>query len=72
MSVQIGPLLREDWPAVESIYAQGIASGSATSEQSTPEWAAWNVSKLPAPRLVAPQGSEIDGWAVGPISSRPL
>lgn len=73
MSIQIDPMLPTDWPAVERIYAEGIASGNATFERTTPTWDAWDGSKLPSPRLVARRNGEIVGWAaLSPVSSRPV
>jgi L-amino acid N-acyltransferase YncA len=31
-----------DWPAVQAIYEEGIATGDATFETSTPSWEAWD------------------------------
>ena len=42
-----------DWPAVQRIYAAGIATGNATFETQTPDWDAWHRTHLPQCRLVA-------------------
>jgi len=42
-----------DWPAVEKIFAAGIAGGEATFEIETPTWDAFDSGKLRTPRLVA-------------------
>lgn len=52
-----------DWPAVSSIYAEGIASGNATFETEVPSWEKWDTSHVPSPRLVARDDSGILGWA---------
>jgi L-amino acid N-acyltransferase YncA len=57
------PLLAADWPAVERIYADGIASGNATFEPATPAWSTWDSRHLGGHRLVAIQAGEIAGWA---------
>ena len=52
------------WPAVQRIYAAGIATGHATFEDSPPTWAAFDVDKLPEQRLVALDGDgRVLGWA---------
>ena len=73
-----------DWPAVQRIYAAGIATGNATFETQTPNWDAWHRSHLPQCRLVArPAGNAAIGndttandailaWAaLSPVSARP-
>jgi phosphinothricin acetyltransferase len=63
--------LEEDWELVRSIYLAGIATGHATFETRAPDWAYWNSTHLPAPRLVAISSETIVGWAaLSPISSR--
>ena len=52
-----------DWPAVRSIYLDGIATGHATFERSAPEWDAWDAAHLHTCRVVARSGNEIAGWA---------
>jgi len=67
----IMPLRPEHWPAVEAIYAQGIATGNATFEAETPDWASWDGAHLAAGRLVAVRGGEVVGWAaLSPMSAR--
>lgn len=61
-----------DWPAVENIYRQGIATGNATFEAEPPSWDAFDAGKLEVGRLVA-VGREggILGWvAASAVSSR--
>ena len=61
-----------DWPAVERIYAEGIATGDATFETEPPSWEAFDASRLADHRLVALEDGEIVGWAaLSPTSSRP-
>ncbi len=62
---------RDDWPAVEAIYAAGIATGDATFETSPPSWEEFDRARLREHRLVAVEGGEIVGWAaLAPTSAR--
>lgn len=64
-------LTAADWPQVERIYAQGIATGDATFETTTPSWEAWDRSHRSDLRFVAIEEDRIDGWvAAGPVSAR--
>ena len=57
-----------DWPAVEHIFAQGIAGGEATFEIETPTWEAFDADRLPAPRLVAADSSgAVIGWVAASV-----
>ncbi|WP_044577044.1 GNAT family N-acetyltransferase [Arthrobacter alpinus] len=61
-----------DWAAVERIYALGIATGSATFEDSVPAKSDFFDAKIPELSLVAedPDGT-VAGWAsASPSSSR--
>jgi L-amino acid N-acyltransferase YncA len=61
----------EDWPAVEAIYAEGIATHQATFETTTPSWAEFDAERLSAHRFVAVDGERVVGWvAISPTSSR--
>jgi L-amino acid N-acyltransferase YncA len=61
----------EDWPAVETIYAEGIATGDATFETKPPNWDEFDAGRLPGHRLVAVEHGEIVGWAaLSPTSTR--
>jgi phosphinothricin acetyltransferase len=54
----------EDWPAVERIYAAGIASGDATFEAEPPTWEQFDGSKLTSHRHVAvDDDGQVIGWA---------
>jgi L-amino acid N-acyltransferase YncA len=61
-----------DWIAVREIYLQGISTGQATLETSTPEWDSWDQSHLAALRFVTcREDDEITGWAaLTPVSGR--
>lgn len=58
----IRALTAADWPAVERIYAEGIATGSATFEEHPPTWQEFDAGKLAEHRLVYDDG-EVRGWA---------
>ncbi|WP_286344222.1 GNAT family N-acetyltransferase [Frondihabitans sucicola] len=63
-----------DWPAVEGIYAEGIATGNATFQDRAPSWAEFDSGKIPDLRLVATDAKgELIGWVAAPqTSSRPV
>ncbi len=68
---EIRALTENDWPAVEEIYAQGIATRLATFETSTPTWAEFDAGRLTDHRLVAIEAGRVVGWAaLSPTSSR--
>ena len=70
-SLELRELLPADWPAVERIYAEGIAGRMATFETGTPAWADWDMGHLATPRLVAAENGEVVGWAaLSPVSRR--
>ena len=63
-ALTIEPLTTEHWPAVEAIYAAGIATGHATFEAETPTWEAFDSARLPRHRLVVLfEGRRVLGWA---------
>ncbi|HEU0246094.1 MAG TPA: GNAT family N-acetyltransferase [Gaiellaceae bacterium] len=69
--IAIRPMTPEDWPAVEAIYADGIATREATFETATPTWAEFDAGRLSAHRFVAVDGDQVVGWvAISPTSSR--
>jgi len=71
MTIAIRPMHSDDWPAVERIYREGIATGDATFESSPPGWDAFDRDKLPSPRLVAERDGAVVGWvAATRVSSR--
>jgi phosphinothricin acetyltransferase len=60
-----------DWPEVQRIYAQGIATRGATFETEPPSWEQFDAGRLPEHRLVAVVDGTVVGWAaVSPISTR--
>lgn len=63
MNINVWAMQPEDWPAVRAIYEQGIATGNATFETSSPEWVQWDAKHLADGRLVARAGDKVLGWA---------
>jgi L-amino acid N-acyltransferase YncA len=60
-----------DWERVKSIYEQGIETGVATFETTTPTWEKWDSGHLKYGRLVATINNSVVGWAaLSPVSSR--
>lgn len=72
--VAIRAMRSTDWPAVERVYAEGIATGNATFEDHTPSWEAFDESRVPMVRLVAVDGNRgVLGWvAASQVSPRPV
>jgi phosphinothricin acetyltransferase len=61
----------DDWPSVSRIYAEGIATGTATFETAVPAWERWDASHLSVARLVAVREGEVAAWAaLTPVSGR--
>ena len=53
-----------DWPAVQEIHAQGIATGDATFDTEAPDWEQWDAGHLEACRLIARSSvGEVVAWA---------
>jgi len=61
-----------DWPDVERIYAEGIATGNATFQNETPSWDEFDTGKIQDLRLVAINAdNDVIGWAAASqVSSR--
>jgi L-amino acid N-acyltransferase YncA len=69
--VEIRAMKPEDWPRVEEIYAEGIATGNATFETEPPTWDEFDATRLLDHRFVAVEDGEIVGWvALSPTSPR--
>ena len=70
--MELRELRETDWPAVRSIYEQGIAGRNATFETKAPDWDTWSGSQLDDHRLVAVEDGRVVGWVVvHPVSPRP-
>jgi L-amino acid N-acyltransferase YncA len=73
---RIEPMAADDWPDVQRIYAEGIATGDATLERDVPDWTHFDASHREDCRFVARtasggSGSTILGWvALSPYSGR--
>jgi phosphinothricin acetyltransferase len=71
MTVTVRTMTAADWPDVERIYREGIATGNATFEASPPSWEDFDHEKVAEPRLVAVENGAVVGWAAaGRVSSR--
>ena len=70
--IRIEAMTADDGLAVLEIYGQGIATGNATLEMATPDWAHWQTSHRRDCRLVARDaGDRVLGWtALGRYSTR--
>ncbi|GAB2862250.1 GNAT family N-acetyltransferase [Hymenobacter ruber] len=66
------PLTAAHWPAVRAIYAEGMATGTATFATEPPTWEAWDTGHLASCRLVATdETGRVLGWAaLSPVSGR--
>jgi L-amino acid N-acyltransferase YncA len=71
VTITVRDMTKEDWPQVDAIYRQGIATGNATFEADPPNWEEFDSGKIAHPRLVAVRDSDVVGWAAaGRVSSR--
>ena len=71
LDVDIKAMRSEDWPAVQRIYSEGIATGNATFETETPAWEKWDQGHFQDCRLIAVNSEGILGWAaLSPVSTR--
>src|ERR1700757_292826 len=71
MDLTIAAMQSADWPAVEWIYLEGIATGNATFETASPGWEKWNAGHHAHSRLVAREEQATLGWAaLSPVSTR--
>lgn len=69
--VHVRLMTAADWPAVEAIFEDGIATGNATFETSPPTHAEFDESHLPEHRFVAVDAGRVIGWvAVSATSTR--
>jgi len=59
-----------DWPEVEAIFRDGIATGVATFEERPPSWQEWDAAHTDV-RVVAELDGRVAGWcALSPVSDR--
>jgi L-amino acid N-acyltransferase YncA len=70
-TLSVEQMRAEHWPAVERIYAEGLATGNASFETGTPSWERFQAGHLPGHLLVALDADTVLGWAVlSPVSDR--
>lgn len=71
MEYSVDIIQSHDWKQIKDIYIEGIKTGNATFETSSPSWENWDANHIKACRLVAREGKEIYGWAaLTPFSRR--
>lgn len=69
--IEIRPLVADDWPDVERIYREGIATREATFETEPPGWEEFDAGRLEDLRFVAVDAERVVGWAaLSPTSRR--
>ncbi|MBX7151764.1 GNAT family N-acetyltransferase [bacterium] len=56
-------MTENDWPFVQAIYEEGIATGHATLEVSVPDWPKWDAEHVEECRLVFRENGTVQGWA---------
>jgi L-amino acid N-acyltransferase YncA len=65
----IAALLPAHYPAVKTIYEDGLATGNASFQTSAPNWEQWDKAHLAHSRLVALDGDTVAAWAaLTPVS----
>jgi L-amino acid N-acyltransferase YncA len=71
LDFNVQPLAERHYDDVSRIYLEGIATGNATFQTESPDWATWDKVHLPHSRLVAVKKQEVVGWAaLTPVSGR--
>lgn len=59
------------WPAVRTIYQDGLDSGHASFEITASDWPTWDAAHLAHPRIVAERSGVVVGFAaLSPVSRR--
>lgn len=62
---------KSHFPAVKTIYQQGIDTGNATFQEQAKDWQEWDASLISSCRLVAELDDRVVGWAaLSAVSSR--
>jgi phosphinothricin acetyltransferase len=70
-SIIVRAMTAAEWPAVEAIYASGIATGNATFETEPPTWDAFDATHLADHRFIALDRGNVVGWvAASAVSDR--
>lgn len=62
--MQIRALQPTDWPAVATIYQQGIDTGNATMETQAPTPETMAITYMTSPQLVAVESTNVVGYAL--------
>lgn len=71
IALRVKPMQSADWPDVERVYREGIASGNATFESESPGWEVWDSRHHSHSRLIGLDEKQILGWAaLSPVSMR--
>jgi len=72
IAMKLDNMSPEDWPAVRSIYYEGILGGNSTFEEDVPPWEDWDAAHLKTCRLVSrSEDGAVLGWAaLRPVSLR--
>ncbi|MCQ2355722.1 MAG: N-acetyltransferase family protein [Methanocorpusculum sp.] len=71
MNVTVREMVSGDWDAVQRIYQDGIATGTATFQPEVPPFSEWDRAHHPFCRLVAVVSDMVIGFAVlMPVSAR--
>jgi L-amino acid N-acyltransferase YncA len=69
--IEIRAMDASDWPAVEAIFGEGIATSAATFETEPPDYNSFDASHHAEHRYVAVEDGRVVGWvAIAPTSSR--
>ncbi len=69
--IRIESFEKTNWPAIASIYAEGINTGIATFETVVPDWETWDSAHIKSCRIMATIENKIVGWAaLSPVSKR--
>ena len=55
--------LAADWPAVQAIYAEGLATGLAAFMTDPPSQLKWDAGHLPFSQLVLRDSDTLLGWS---------
>ena len=69
--IEIRAMAAGDWPAVEAIFVEGIATRNATFETEPPDYASFDASHHAEHRFVAVEDGRVVGWVtLAPTSAR--
>lgn len=63
MAYLVRQMTGADWPAVSSIYQQGMDTNVATFQSDCPPWEDWDATHLSSCRLVIEDAGEVAGFA---------